>query len=203
MVKGKADCERMGVMSTRRMLIISFALVAMLFCAVAANADTIYSSPQTLAFLSDPVNDACMAIGDKKFCGFGYSVSGTLDATLVNVSTVNNTVGPDFLYGLRFQGPISSTTVSDLALSYTVTTTDSLHLISDIHQWFNLSSTGNGGTVAIGETAFGANNGGVAQSSIGFNVTGDYIDPPAEHSKGMFSTWYLLIKRCLFIRIFS
>jgi hypothetical protein len=57
-------------------------------------------------------------------------------------------------------------------------------LITGIDQSFNLSAFGTGGIVLIGETVFNTDLNQVAQSSVGFNIVGDFNDPAPEPVTG-------------------
>ena len=126
-----------------------------------------------------------LQIGDKIFDEF--SVTGC-DPALVNVTTIGSGVLGDW-YGIVIQGPFVSPLggVADFGLLYSVRTASGQKLITDIEQGFNLTSGGNGGTVSVAETVFGGGFGvqpQIGQSTVGFVLTGDYTDPPAEPIQG-------------------
>lgn len=124
----------------------------------------------------------CLTIGDKLFQGI--SVDGAL-ASSVNVtgSQVGDTVfinfgGPFFTTNSVFPG-------TDFQIFYDVTALGGV--INSIDQSFNLSATGTGGVVSIGESVFsdpGRSN-LVARSSVGFAVgADDPSDPAPEPAQG-------------------
>ena len=107
----------------------------------------------------------------------------------MSVANVEATVGPSGIYYLTFSGPfLSSGTPTDISIFYSVRTASGLPLITAIDQAFELSSSGTGGFVLIGETVRKDSFTGpaVAQSSLAY-VTGmlsDLADPDAEPVTG-------------------
>jgi hypothetical protein len=159
-------------MRSLRYLILAVATLAM---AAVAGATTIAD-----------IGTGCVSIGDKQFCNFsasGISASG-VNVILVGDGTANN------LYGVEFQGGFvddgSTPGGTDYGIHYSVQTTDGVHLISDIHQAFNLTAQGTGGQIVIGETVFDAPGGNeVVQLLVGFvGGVGDFNDPPGEPLTG-------------------
>lgn len=126
-----------------------------------------------------------IVIGDKMFCDFGFQ-SAQIDPATVNVEA---TIGPTGIYYLTFTGPfVSSGVPVDIAVNYSVSTTTGLPLITGIDQAFELTLSGAGGFVLIGETVRADSYTGptVAQSSLS-HITGsfsDLEDPDAENITG-------------------
>lgn len=143
------------------------------------------AAPVNLATL---LNGGSITIGDKTFSDFGFA-SGQFQAS---DATVEATVDVGGIYHLTFSGPFLSVgmTPSDLSLRYSVATTTGLPLIYAIDQAFELTSSGTGGMVLIGETVRRDSFVGamVAQSSLA-HVAGspdmdDFEDPVAEPLTG-------------------
>lgn len=161
-------------MKRLRMLFLVLGLAVVLSVGV-ANATTYQ--------LSDLVAGGSFIFGDKIFADWSFT-SATVNVAAVTITTSGTPGNP----GILIQGPFVTTGISDSDLFYTVATVSRAPLIKDISQFFNLTSGGTGGTVAIGETVFdGAPNGGgnvIAQSSVSFVLTGDFNDPPGEPTQG-------------------
>jgi hypothetical protein len=129
-----------------------------------------------------------LQVGDKIFSEF--SITG-VDPAAVNVVGIGSGVPGDW-YGIQINGPFTSLLgvggLLDVAFNYSVRTADGRPLIHDIEQSFNLTSRGNGGSVAIGETVwdegFGKGN-VVAQSTVSYTFAdGQDNDPPGELYEG-------------------
>ena len=122
----------------------------------------------------------CIVFGDKIFNGFA---TGGIDGSLVNVtgSQVGDTVFINF--GGNFF-TTNTTTGADFQLFYHVTALAGL--IQSIDQSFNLSGSGTGGLVSIGETVYSdaGRNFVVANSTVGFFIVPDQNDPPGEVAQG-------------------
>jgi hypothetical protein len=159
-------------MKKARTLLLALGLVIVLSVGVASA--TTYN-------LSDLVTGQSFIFGDKIFADWTFNGFSTSGITIT-------TSGTPFNPGIQIQGPLVTTGTIDADLFYTVATVSGAALIKDISQFFNLTSAGAGGTVAIGETVYnGVPNGGgtqIAQSSISFFLTGDYNDPPGEPTQG-------------------
>jgi hypothetical protein len=137
--------------------------------------------------LFDLSHGATLLVGDKLFSDFSFSSigAGAPGPTTINVTGVG-TGAPNDLFGICIQGGLVTSSSLDVGISYHVAVVDGIHRISDIHQAFNLTAQGNGGTIGIGETVFDHQGGNqVAQSSVGFvfGVT-DANDPPGELLQG-------------------
>jgi hypothetical protein len=162
----------------RLMIKTSFLFVLLVSLAIAGNASATFI-PTTIGDIN--ANGGYIIIGDKEFSGFSIA-GGNIDPfqVIINGSQVGNVVT------ITFGGAFITTESADYQLNYIVHSLGAP--IVSIDQYFNLTSLGQGGTVAIGETVFSqpgnnpANN--VAQSSIGFYLTGDYNDPPGEPATG-------------------
>jgi hypothetical protein len=173
-------------------------LLTLIGATAAAGMMVISAPAATIATLSngqlDPGEVAIdqIQIGDKIFADFSWattvnvapSIGTPVGAAGIAVTLVNS--GPN--YAIQFQGAISSGLGGDVdyALKYTVRTSSGAAIIQAIDQSFTLSAQGNGGVVNIGETVRNGGFGGttVAQSSVGFAVTGDMEDPPGEVAQG-------------------
>jgi hypothetical protein len=120
-------------------------------------------------------------IGDKVFGDF--SVSGVGSAVNLTSADVNIELRQqgDTVF-IDFNGPFVTGTFAEIALRYSVTSLGGL--ITGIDQLFNLAAFEPGGIVLIGETVFDVNLQQVAQSSVGFNIVGDFNDPVAEPATG-------------------
>ncbi len=146
--------------------------MAFLLSAGIANANT-YN-------LSDLIKGQSFTFLDKTFADWAF----TGDPTGITITTA----GTQFNPGIEIQGPLVTSGTLDVDLKYSVATVSGANLIKDISQYFNLTSAGAGGKVAIGETVFdgvpGSGGNAIAQSSISFFLTGDYNDPPGEPVQG-------------------
>jgi hypothetical protein len=138
--------------------------------------------------LSSLVDGGSITIGDKIFADFGFA-SAQFRVTDASVEAKIDGRG---VYHLLFTGPFLSvgSTPSDVSLRYSVATTTGLPLIMGIDQSFQLSSSGTGGFVLIGETVRSDSFVGpaVAQSSLTY-VAGspdlnDFEDPISEPLTG-------------------
>ena len=138
--------------------------------------------------LSSLVGGGSITIGDKIFADFGFA-SAQFRVTDASVEAKIDGRG---VYHLLFTGPFLSVgaTPSDMSLRYSVSTTTGLPLIMGIDQSFQLSSSGTGGFVLIGETVRGDSFVGpaIAQSSLTY-VAGspdlnDFEDPVEEPLTG-------------------
>lgn len=151
---------------------------------VALNALSVASYAVPTSF-SSLLSGGEISIGDKIFGDFRFQ-SAAIDVSVANVEA---TLGPSGIYYLTFSGPFLSTgTSTDISIFYSVRTASGLPLITAIDQAFELSSSGTGGFVLIGETVRKDSFTGpaVAQSSLAY-VTGmlsDLADPDAESVTG-------------------
>lgn len=162
--------------------LIQLASVAAVASAVVTSVN---AAPVNLASL---LNGGSITIGDKTFSDFGFASAQFQAAD----ATVEATVDVGGIYHLTFAGPFLSVgvTPSDVSLRYSVATTTGLPLIYAIDQAFELTSSGAGGMVLIGETVRRDSFIGtmVAQSSLA-HVAGnpgldDFEDPVAEPLTG-------------------
>jgi len=156
----------------RSMIRTSFLLVVLVCLAFAGNAN---AASMSIGYINETLGGSII-IGDKEFSGFTV---GGIDPfqVLVDGYQEGNVVT------ITFGGSFITTGSADYQLTYIVHSLGTP--IESIDQWFNLSSQGTGGIVNIGETVFdsqGGNN--VAQSSVGFYLSGDYNDPPGEPAQG-------------------
>lgn len=141
-----------------------------------------YAVPTSLSSL---LSGGEIAIGDKIFGDFRFQ-SAAIDASVANVEA---SIGPSGVYYLTFSGPfLSSGVATDISIFYSVRTASGQPLITAIDQAFELSSSGRGGFILIGETVRKDSFSGpaVAQSSL-VHVTGfldDLSDPDAEPVTG-------------------
>lgn len=145
------------------------------------------SAPTTLAApvpLNSLIGNGSIQLGDKIFGDFGFQ-SAVMNSTGVDVEA---TIGPTGIYYLTFTGPfLSSGQAIDVTVRYSVSTSTGLPLIAGIDQAFELTISGNGGFVLIGETVRADSYAGptVAQSSLSHAGTfSDLEDPDAEPLTG-------------------
>jgi hypothetical protein len=117
--------------------------------------------------LSDLLDGQAVVSGDKRFDQFGYSATGEMpEPGLVNVVPIQDEAG---YYGIQFQGLFmdlfSSQGGSDALISYRVTATEPLALISDAHLFGNPELVGDVGSISVTET-FTFDDSGENQMSI-------------------------------------
>jgi hypothetical protein len=154
------------------------------FIVLACMAVMVFAVPSAsaLSILDIQNGGGSIQIGDKVFSDFTVSVSGSTDANASNINVFGSQVG-DTVF-LNFQGPMGTTSLADIGLTYSVLSLGGA--IYAIDQYFSLSVTGDGGNIIIGETVFdqqGGNN--VAQSTVSFfNLVPDINDPPGEVKQG-------------------
>ena len=135
-----------------------------------------------------------ITIGDKVFGDWYFNVSFGSGVTAAGIDVTAYQQGTT--YWLNFTGDMISDIVggvsvpTDFQIYYSVATIDGRPLIIGIDQWFQLTSGGTGGTIAIAETVYSSNplpgppGAPVASSNISFVLVGDYNDPPGEASQG-------------------